>query len=115
MYHSPAAVSNRRQYRSPHIACVFARDTNSRWSFYLMSMPGEVKRPHTGVIVYPVVDSVILEKGNSENQARQYSSHRHVADTEWWANHKKKKIEKLEMLENRSFRLFYNSSMRRHQ
>ena len=37
------------------------------------------------------MDSVILEKDNSENQARQYSSHKYVANIEWWANHKKKK------------------------
>ena len=37
------------------------------------------------------MDSLILEKDNSENQARQYSSHKHVANLEWWANHKKKK------------------------
>ena len=35
------------------------------------------------------MDSLILEKDNSEHQARQYSSHKHVANIEWWANHKK--------------------------
>ena len=37
------------------------------------------------------MDSLILEKDNSENQARQYSNHKHVAKIEWWANRKKKK------------------------
>ena len=36
------------------------------------------------------MDSLILEKNNSENQDRQYTSHKHVANIEWWANHKKK-------------------------
>ena len=37
------------------------------------------------------MDLLILKKYNSENQARQYSSQKHVANVEWWANHKKKK------------------------
>jgi len=34
------------------------------------------------------MDSQIPEE-NFENEARQYSSHKHVANIEWWANHKK--------------------------
>ena len=43
-------------------------------------MPGEEKDPTQGVNV---------EKDNSENQAWQYSSHKHVANTEGWADHEK--------------------------
>ena len=50
--------------------------------FYLVSVPGDVKDPTQGVNVKPVVDSLILEKDNSENQARQYSSHKYVANIE---------------------------------
>ena len=46
------------------------------------------------------MDSLILEKDNSEKQARQYSSHKHVANIEWRANHKKKKKMSLKGHEN---------------
>ena len=54
-------------------------------------MPEEVKDPTQGVNVWPIVYSLILEKDNSKNQARLYSSHKCVANIEGRANHKKKK------------------------
>ena len=41
----PAAVSKLRQFRSPHIACIFRKTLKAGGSFYLVSMPGEVKDP----------------------------------------------------------------------
>ena len=50
----------------------FGRDTKSRWSLLSGVYARGSKRSHTGgkcVVDTPVVDSLILEKDNSENQA----------------------------------------------
>ena len=54
----------------------FGRDIKSRWSLLSGVYVRGSKRSHT------VVDSVILQKDNSEIQARQYSSHKYVANIE---------------------------------
>ena len=60
------AVSKRRQFCSPHICqCLSEETLKADGPFYLVSMPGEVKDPTQGVNVYPVVDSLILEKDKS--------------------------------------------------
>ena len=46
----PTAVSKLRQFRSPHIACVFRKTLKAGGPFYLVFMPGEVKDPTQGVI-----------------------------------------------------------------
>ena len=62
----PTAISKLRQFRSPHICLCLSEETlKAIGPFYLVSMPGEVKYPTQGVNVYPVVDSLILEKNNS--------------------------------------------------
>ena len=79
----PTAVSKLRQFRSPHICLCLSEETlKVGGPFYLVSMPEEVKDPTQGVNALPVVDSLILEKDNSEHQARQCSSHKHVANIE---------------------------------
>ena len=56
------AVSKLRQFHSPHICLCLSEETlKADGSFYLMSMPGEVKDSRQGVNVQPVVDSLILE------------------------------------------------------
>ena len=65
--------------------CLSEETLKAGGPFYLVSMPalpGEVKDPTQGVNMQPVVDSLILEKDNSKNQVRQYSSHKHVANIE---------------------------------
>ena len=58
----PTAVSNLRQFRSPHIACLSEETLKAYGPFYLVSVPGEVKYPTQGVNVEPVMDSLILER-----------------------------------------------------
>ena len=41
----PTTISKLRQFRSPHIACVFRKRLKAGGPFYLVSMPGEVKDP----------------------------------------------------------------------
>ena len=45
-----------------------------RGPFYLVSMPGEVKDPTKGVNVWTAVNSLTLEKENSDNKSLQYVS-----------------------------------------
>ena len=46
------AVSKLRQFRSPHICLCLSEETlKASGPFYLVSMPGEVKRSNTGVNV----------------------------------------------------------------
>ena len=79
----PTAVSKLRQFLSPHICLCLSEETlKAGGPFYLVSMPGEVKDPTQGVNVQTVVDSLTLDKDNSENQPRQYSSHKRVANIE---------------------------------
>ena len=40
----PATVSKLRQFRSPRIACVFRKRPKPGGPFYVVCMPGEVKR-----------------------------------------------------------------------
>ena len=48
----PTAVSELRQFRSPHIYLCLSEDTiKAGGPFYLVSMPGEVKDPTQGVNV----------------------------------------------------------------
>ena len=57
----PTAVSKLRQFRSPHICLCLSEETlKADGSFYLVSMPGDVKDPKQGVNVLPVVNSQIL-------------------------------------------------------
>ena len=66
---SSAAVLKLRQFRAPHICLCLSEETlKASGPFYLVSVPGEVKDSTQEVNVYPVVDSLILEKDNSENQ-----------------------------------------------
>ena len=44
----PTIVSNRRQFRSPHIAYFFRKTIKTGGPFYLVSMSGEVKEPTQG-------------------------------------------------------------------
>ena len=46
----PTAISKLRQFCSPHICLCLSEETlNAGGSFYLVSMPGEVKDPTQGV------------------------------------------------------------------
>ena len=65
-FHMPP-FQNLGHFVTPHLPVSFGRDTKIRWSFYLVSMPGEVKDPTQVVNVQPVVNSLILEKDNSKN------------------------------------------------
>ena len=48
----PTAVSKLRQFRLPHIClCLSEEKLKAGGSFYLVSMPGEVKDPTQGVNV----------------------------------------------------------------
>ena len=59
----PTAVSKLRQFRSPHICLCLSEETlKAGGPFFLVSMPGEVKDPTEGINIYPVVDSLNLER-----------------------------------------------------
>ena len=47
----PATISKLRQFRSPHIACFFLRDTTSQWSLLSGVYPGKSKIPYRGKCV----------------------------------------------------------------
>ena len=66
-----AAVSKHGSFKSSHIVLSFGRDYKSRWSFLPGAFDNGIKDHMHGVNVKHVVNSQILEKNNSENQARQ--------------------------------------------
>ena len=65
----PAAVSKLANFVHLTLPVSFGRDTKSRWSLLYGVYARGCKRSHT-----------FLEEENSENQARQYSSHKRVAN-----------------------------------
>ena len=47
----PTALSKLREFRSPHICpCLSEETLKAGGPFYLVSMPGEVKYPHNGLM-----------------------------------------------------------------
>ena len=71
----------------------FGRDTKSRWSLLSGVYARGSKRSHTGGKCVTCSGLSNSREGQlwKRSQARQYSSHKYVANIEWWANHEKKR------------------------
>ena len=62
----PTAVSELRQFRSPHICLCLSEETlKAGGPFYLVFMPGGVKDPTQGVNVSPILDLLTFGNDNS--------------------------------------------------
>ena len=60
----PTAVSKLRQFRSTHICLCLSEETlKAGGTFYLVSMPGEVKDPTQGVNVYVTCSGLTNSEG----------------------------------------------------